>query len=140
MFVAATSSPLQRRALNTDVFQMTGSCSMVAAWASSLDRAASKGTLWAVGSCFHATSARTAQVSVVLCATLYEAGYNLLLLSFFLVLLSDETDDWDFDASPKTNEVQNDMYVRDEEEEEGEDGEVEDLDGRKVVVRWRGLS
>lgn len=56
------------------------------------------------------------------------------------VSLSDETDDWDFDASPKPNEVQNDMYVRDEEEEEGEEAEAEDLDGRKVVVRWLGLS
>lgn len=53
--------------------------------------------------------------------------------------LSDEADDWDFDASPKPNEVQNDMYVRDEEEEEEEEAEAEaeDSDARKVVVRWR---
>lgn len=62
------------------------------------------------------------------------------LLLFPRVALSDETDDWDFDASPKPNEVQNDMYVRDEEEEEGEEAEAEDLDGRKVVVRRLGLS
>lgn len=65
MFVAATSSPVRRRALNPDVFQMTGSCSTVAVSASRLDRAASKGTSWAAGSCFHVTSARTAQVSIV---------------------------------------------------------------------------
>lgn len=35
---------------------------------------------------------------------------------------------------PKPSEVQNDMYVRDEDEDEGE---VEDLDGRKVMVRQR---
>lgn len=51
--------------------------------------------------------------------------------------LSDEADDWDFDASPKPNEVQNDMYVRDEEEEEEAEAEAEDSDARKVVVRWR---
>lgn len=56
------------------------------------------------------------------------------------MFVSDETDDWDFDGSPKPNEVQNDMYVRDEEEEEGEEGDAEDLNGRKVVVRWLGLS
>lgn len=60
-------SPVRRCALNTDVFQMTGSCSTVAASASRLDRAASKGTSWAAGSCFHVTSARTAQVSIVSC-------------------------------------------------------------------------
>lgn len=49
---------------------------------------------------------------------------------------ADEADDWDFDASPKPNEVQNDMYVRDEEEEEEEEAEAEaeDSDARKVVV------
>lgn len=67
MFVAATSCPVRRRALNTDAFQMTGSCSMVAASASRLDRAALKGTSWAAGSCSRATSARTAQVSVASC-------------------------------------------------------------------------
>lgn len=46
---------------------------------------------------------------------------------------SDDADDWDFDMCPKPSEVQNDMYVRDEDEED----EVEDLDGRKVMVRRR---
>lgn len=143
MFVAATSSPVRRRALNTDVFQMTGSCSTEVAWASHLDLAASKGTLWAVGSCFHVTFARTAQVSVVSCrmkCTLWCRVQPAHVLLFSRVSLSDETEDWDFDMSPKPNEVQNDMYVRDEEEGDGEEGEAEDLDGRKVVVRWRGFS
>lgn len=66
---------------------------------------------------------------------------NAPTFSFFFprASLSDEADDWDFDASPKPNEVQNDMYVRDEEEEEEEEAEAEaeDSDARKVVVRWR---
>lgn len=116
---------------------------MVAASASRLDRAASKGTSWAAGSCSHATSARTAQVSVASChvnvAPCDTANYPPMFFFFVCLILSDEADDWDFDASPKPNEVQNDMYVRDEEEEEDEEAEEEadDSDARKVVVRWR---
>lgn len=95
MFVAATSCPVRRRALNTDAFQMTGSCSMVAASASRLDRAALKGTSWAAGSCSRATSARTAQVSVVSCRVVSRrvcvapsgAANNPPTFSFFLARL-----------------------------------------------------
>lgn len=116
---------------------------MVAASASRLDRVASKGTSWAAGSCSRGTSARTAQVSVASChgsvAYCDTANFPPTFSFFLCATLSDEADDWDFDASPKPNEVQNDMYVRDEEEEEEEEAEAEadDSDARKVVVRWR---
>lgn len=44
---------------------------------------------------------------------------------------SDETDDWDFEVFSKPSEVQNDLYASNEDEEE----EVEDVDGKKVMVR-----
>lgn len=51
---------------------------------------------------------------------------------FFCVwVCSDDTDDWDFEVFSKPSEVQNDLYANNEDEEDGED-----LDGRKVMVRW----
>lgn len=56
---------------------------------------------------------------------------DVLFLLLCIWVPSDDADDWDFDMCPKPSEVQNDMYVRDEDEED----EVEDLDGKKVTVR-----
>lgn len=56
-------------------------------------------------------------------------GFNFLSALFFS---SDETDDWGFEVFTKPSEVQNDLYAGQEEEE----SEGEDLEGKKVVVRW----
>lgn len=84
-------------------------------------------------------SAGERRVASRVCRTLWCREQPAHVLLFSRASLSDEADDWDFDASPKPNEVQNDMYVRDEEEEEEEEAEAEaeDSDARKVVVRWR---
>lgn len=50
---------------------------------------------------------------------------------FFSIL--DDTDDWDFEVFSKPSEVQNDLYAGNEDEE----GEGEDVDGKKVMVRIR---
>ncbi|CAG11749.1 unnamed protein product, partial [Tetraodon nigroviridis] len=42
----------------------------------------------------------------------------------------DDTDDWDFEVFSKPSEVQNDLYASNEDE----DGEGEDVDGKKVMV------
>lgn len=100
-----------------------------------LDHAALKGTLWAVGSCFHATTALMAEVNIfysvskALCLIIYNVR-----LSFFPSLclnLTDDLDDWDLEVFPKPSEVQNDLYAGNEDEED----EGEDLEGRKVTVR-----
>lgn len=56
---------------------------------------------------------------------------DVLFLLLCIWVFSDDADDWDFDMCPKPSEVQNEMYVRDEDEED----EAEDLDGTKVMVR-----
>lgn len=48
---------------------------------------------------------------------------------------SDDTDDWDFEVFSKPSEVQNELYASNEDEEE----EVEDVDGKKVMVRSQNL-
>lgn len=55
-------------------------------------------------------------------------------LTFFLGVFfpaSDDADDWDFEVFPKPSEVQNELYAGFEDEE----GEGEDVDGKKVMVR-----
>lgn len=52
-----------------------------------------------------------------------------------LFSVSDDPDDWDFEVFSKPSEVQNDLYAGNEDEE----GEVEDVDGKKVMVRPQNL-
>lgn len=54
---------------------------------------------------------------------------------FFFFSVLDDTDDWDFEVFSKPSEVQNDLYAGNEDEE----GEGEDVDGRKVMVRSQNL-
>lgn len=56
-------------------------------------------------------------------------------LCFFFFSVLDDTDDWDFEVFSKPSEVQNDLYAGNEDEE----GEGEDVDGRKVMVRSQNL-
>lgn len=98
-----------------------------------MDRAALRGTLWAVGSCFHGTTASTVQVNVfyTVSKALWLIMYNLLSSFNLFLCLSDDVDDWDFDVIPKPSAVQNDLYANNEDEED----EGEEVEGRKVTVR-----
>lgn len=106
---------------------------MAAGWATRLDRAASRGTLWAVGSCFHATSALMVEVNVFCDVFNAPLSHHIhsLIVCFCVRPLSEDIDDWDLEVFPKPSEVQNDLYVGNEDE----DDEGEDLEGRKVMVR-----
>lgn len=55
----------------------------------------------------------------------------VFLSCFYIWVLSDDIDDWDFEVFHKPSEVQNDLYASNEDEED----EGEDVEGRKVMVR-----
>lgn len=107
---------------------------MAAGWGTPLDHAVLRGTLWAVGSCFHGTTASTVEVSVLVTCASGQNALRLIGLSsncLSWVLYSDDIDDWDVDVFPKPSVVQNDLYANNEEEED--DGEYSE--GRRVMVR-----
>lgn len=125
-------------ALISRCLQMMGNCSRAAELGTRLDHAASKGTLWAVGSCFLATTASMVEVNVFLYRLWGRCASSCTIPYCFSCSVSgfpsDDVDDWDLEVFPKPSEVQNDLYASNEDEED----EGEDLEGRKVTVRcWK---
>lgn len=95
------------------------------------DRAALKETSWAAALCSHATSAPVVTDFFHPVFTLLFTDQSLTFCLWFFFSVLDDTDDWDFEVFSKPSEVQNDLYAGNEDEE----GEGEDVDGKKVMVR-----
>ncbi|MEQ2184010.1 hypothetical protein GOODEAATRI_003687 [Goodea atripinnis] len=59
-------------------------------------------------------------------------GCGIMFPRDFNIDGGDDLDDWDFEVASRPSEVQNNLYANNDEEEE----EGEDLEGRKVTVRF----
>lgn len=109
----------------SSLLQMTESCSTAAGSGTRSDRAASKETSWAAASCSPATSPPTVSFPRSrFQGPAQRPGVNV-------PFVSDDADDWDLEVFSKPSDVQNDLYAGNEDEE----GEGEDLEGKKVMVR-----